>query len=133
MESKPQIDWSRAAPLDLLPEWAQGLSQYLGYSVGTPLTWHVLPHGEWVKKSWSTGDVSEIGAFQIVIVGIPIVGLPGNLEAQPDEFAYSYRHPENGEWCWDRRMVTRVMVPKTEVFVEHTYRANGTIRTIRVE
>jgi hypothetical protein len=119
----PQIDWSR--PVVPVPNEAKLLAAYLGYPFEVPLERHVTD----ARRHWIRGDTEEdLGPWQFEIIGIPIQALPEAPDEPPDVFAYGYRQSDDGPLLWVRMIVIRCLRPMSGVFVERTYRVNGTYR-----
>jgi hypothetical protein len=120
---QPQIDRSR--PIEPAPAWARILTTWLGYPPDLPLERHITDErGRWIRADTD----ADLGAWKFDIIGIPICSLPDDPNEQPDVYAYGYRtHPDEPQ-RWVRAMVTRVHLRQSEVFVERSYRADGTVR-----
>lgn len=121
--AQPQIDWSR--PVEPVPEWARELAARLGYPEDIPLVRRIPDE----QRHWIRGDTEEdYGAWKFDITGTPIHALPEAPNEPPDVFAYGYRPSRDGPLLWIRTIVTRLHLPDSAVFLERTYRADGTFR-----
>lgn len=120
---QPQIDWSR--PVKPAPGWVRELVAGLGYPPEIPLERHITDE----RRHWIQGGTEEdLGAWKFDIIGTPIHALPEAPDAPPDVFAYGYRAVHGGPLLWVRTIAIRCHLPNSKVFVQRTYRADGTFR-----